>query len=289
MKLLETVRGILSSLVSLAILAVLGGGAYLGYTVYQSSVLAKREMERQLAEKTSQVEKLTTELNAKTAELGQKEAQIKQLTVDLQTAREELEKKEREIQRLNLALQLLKVDRRVAFLDVLSQEKNENGETVTTTVRFVEIDEAGRPIDSPRTFTVLGDKVYVDALVVKFSDHYIEQGDPLRAASLCLFQRVFGNAQPPDAGVRIDQENSQPAVYKTGHVKSDFEREIWAQFWEFARSEEKARQAGIRAAHGEAVYVQAVPGMRYRLSLRASDGLSIVPDGPVPDISDKAF
>lgn len=282
MKILETVRAILSSVVSLAILALLGGAAYLGYTVYQSSVLAKSEMERRLAEERSRVEKLTSEVN-------QKDAQIKQLTGDLQAAREELEKKEREIQRLTLALQLLKVDRRVAFLDVLSQEKNENGETVRTTVRFVEIDEAGRPIDGPRTFTVLGDKVYVDALVVKFADHYIEQGDPLRAASLCLFQRVFGNAQPPDAGVRIDQEDSQPAVYRTGHLKSDFEREIWAQFWEFARSEEKARKAGIRAAHGEAVYVQAVPGVRYRLSLRASDGLSIVPDGPVPDISDKAL
>lgn len=282
MKFLETVRAILSSVVSLAILALLGGAAYLGYTVYQSSVLAKSEMERRLAEERSRVEKLTSEVN-------QKNAQIKQLTGDLQAAREELEKKEREIQRLTLALQLLKVDRRVAFLDVLSQEKNENGETVRTTVRFVEIDEAGRPIDGPRTFTVLGDKVYVDALVVKFADHYIEQGDPLRAASLCLFQRVFGNAQPPDAGVRIDQEDSQPAVYRTGHLKSDFEREIWAQFWEFARSEEKARKAGIRAAHGEAVYVQAVPGVRYRLSLRASDGLSIVPDGPVPDISDKAL
>jgi len=155
---------------------------------------------------------------------------------------------------------------------------------VKTTVRFVEVDDHGRPVEKPRTFVVQGDKVYVDALVVKFEDKYVEEGDPLRAASLCLFQRVFGNAQSPDEGVRIDRENDQPAVYKTGQVRSDFERELWAQFWEFARDEEKARQAGVRAAHGEAVYVLVQAGTRYRLTLRASDGLSITPAGPIPDI-----
>jgi hypothetical protein len=89
--------------------------------------------------------------------------------------------------------------------------------------------------------------------------------------------------------VRIDRENDQPAVYKTGQVRSDFERELWAQFWDFARDEEKARQAGVRAAHGEAVYVLVQPGMRYRLTLRASDGLSITPAGPIPDIGSETL
>lgn len=289
MKLLEAVRTILASLVSLALLAVLGGGLYFGYTLYERSRQAQEEVQKKLAEKESEVARLTVELQAKQADLAQKETQIAQLTSDLQSAREELQKKEKEIQRLNTAIQLLKVDRRVAFLDVLSQEKDETGQPVKTTVRFVEVDDDGHPVEPPRTFTVLGDKVYVDALVVKFADHFVEQGDPLRAASLCLFQRIFGNSQAPDSGVRIDRENDQPAVYRTGQVKSDFERELWAQFWEFAKNEAKAREAGIRAAHGEAVYVQAVPGTRYRLSLRASDGLSIVPEGPVPDLSGKTL
>lgn len=282
MKILETIRSLLATLVSLIILALLGSGAYFGYTFFQSAKQAQDEIQQKLAEKESQVQQLN-------ASLQQKERQITELAGQLQTAQEELEKKEREIQRLNTAIQLLKVDRRVALLDVLAQEKSDTGEVVRTTVRFLEVDEAGRPLENPRTFTILGDKVYVDALVVKFADHFVEQGDPLRAASLCLFQRVFGNAQSPDSGMRIDQENDQPAIYRTGQVKSDFERQLWSQFWEYARNEEKAREAGIRAAHGEAVYVQAIPGTRYRLTLRASDGLSIVPDGPIPDFPGKAL
>ncbi|NQT13274.1 MAG: hypothetical protein HQ582_11030, partial [Planctomycetes bacterium] len=45
---------------------------------------------------------------------------------------------------------------------------------------------------------------------------------------------------------------------------------------------EKAKQAGVRAAHGEAVSMKLVPGKRYRVELRASAGVSIVPDGDVP-------
>ncbi|MGB4727105.1 MAG: hypothetical protein WBH86_06850 [Thermogutta sp.] len=284
MKLLQAINTLLSTIVILIILSLLGGGVYLGYSLYESSRSAQQVMEKTLAEKEAELAKLSGELKLREEDLQKKETQITQLSAELSAARLELERKEREIQRLSMAIQLLKVDRRVAYLDVLSQEKSEDGQVVKTTVRFVEVDDHGRPIEKPRTFVVQGDKVYVDALVVKFEDKYVEEGDPLRAASLCLFQRVFGNAQSPDEGVRIDRENDQPAVYKTGQVRSDFERELWAQFWEFARDEEKARQAGVRAAHGEAVYVLVQTGMRYRLTLRASDGLSITPAGPIPDI-----
>ena len=46
--------------------------------------------------------------------------------------------------------------------------------------------------------------------------------------------------------------------------------------------ETKARELGIRAAHGQAVSIKTQKGKSYRILLRASDGLSIVPDGEVP-------
>jgi hypothetical protein len=46
--------------------------------------------------------------------------------------------------------------------------------------------------------------------------------------------------------------------------------------------EQKARDLGIRAAHGQAVSIKAQKGKSYRVLLRASDGLSIVPDGELP-------
>ena len=39
--------------------------------------------------------------------------------------------------------------------------------------------------------------MYVDAWVIKYDDALVEQGDPLRSTSVCLFRRVFGEYLPP--------------------------------------------------------------------------------------------
>ena len=58
---------------------------------------------------------------------------------------------------------------------------------------------------------------------------------------------------------------------------SDFEQQIWKDFWDIANDEERAREKGIRAAHGEEPYTQLREGKSYRLELRASGGLTIKP------------
>jgi hypothetical protein len=58
---------------------------------------------------------------------------------------------------------------------------------------------------------------------------------------------------------------------------SDFERAIWSDFWNISNDPERARQMGIRAAHGEAVAARLRIGNKYRVELRASGGLSITP------------
>jgi hypothetical protein len=58
---------------------------------------------------------------------------------------------------------------------------------------------------------------------------------------------------------------------------SDFEKKIWSDFWTLANDPEKAKELGIRAAHGEAVNIRMEAGKRYQVQLRASDGLSITP------------
>lgn len=66
---------------------------------------------------------------------------------------------------------------------------------------------------------------------------------------------------------------------------SDFEREIWGDFWTIANDAERAEELGIRAAHGEVVYNKVQPGKRYKLELRSSGGLSMNPmadDEPDP-------
>lgn len=58
---------------------------------------------------------------------------------------------------------------------------------------------------------------------------------------------------------------------------TEFERQLWSEFWEFANDPQRAAEMGIRAANGEAVSIQVREGKVYSISLRASGGLSIEP------------
>ena len=180
----------------------------------------------------------------------------------------------KQIVRLETALRLLKVDHRVAQIDVLSQQGSEKDKTLVTTFSFVELDNQGNRLTEPRTLTVKGDLVYVEYWVVKFTDESVEAGDPLRGTSLCLFRRIFGEHQNPVDGYVLDAVGSRPAGYGSGREVSEFEREIWAQFWELANNPTLAEQKGIRAIHGEAPNQKLAPGKRYKVLLRASAGLS---------------
>ena len=94
---------------------------------------------------------------------------------------------------------------------------------------------------------------------------------------------MFGEYQEPSEGFPLDAAGSRPAVYSQGNEMSPMERDIWANFWKYANNPARARQNGVRAAHGEAPSIRVEPGKRYRLELRASAGLTIVPE----DVSDK--
>src|SRR4029079_13067517 len=118
-----------------------------------------------------------------------------------------------------------------------------------TKFRFVELAGDGSPVGTPKEFTVDRYTIYVDAWVIKYSDDLVERGDPLRSTSVCLFRRIFGEYQEPSEGFPIDPSGSRPAVYSQGGEMSPVERDIWANFWQYANDPAKAREAGIRAAH----------------------------------------
>lgn len=245
-KTISAVANIVRGLVWLAVLGLLGAGGWVGYQVLDE----RAQVDRDLKEKTVQ-------LAAKTAEV---------------------ERLAKVNQKLNLALRLLKVDHRVAEITVLDQ-KQEN-ERLSTRFQFVELTTDGNPIGEKKVFTVAGDTIYVDAWVIKYADDLIEKGDPLRSTSVCLFRRIFGEYQQPFEGFVLDVSGYQPAVYSQGNEVSPLERDMWANFWEYANNPAKAKQAGVRAAHGEAPSMKLRPGSRYRLELRASGGLSIIPEEP---------
>src|SRR5262249_59619155 len=99
----------------------------------------------------------------------------------------ELEAERAELQRV---IGRLKHERRVAQLLVTGQQADEAGKVATTTLEFVSLDASGRR--GPwRRFSIEGDVCYVDALVVRFLDSYVEKGAPLRGHSLHLFRRIY--------------------------------------------------------------------------------------------------
>ncbi len=249
LKLISAMNNLLRTLLGVAIVTIVSAGGWVGYQAYFAGKWALQQAEDKLAQQTAQVQQLTGQL------------QVQQ----------------RQIQLLQTANRLLKVDRRVARIEVLSQSGAVASDDLTTKFTFVEIGPDNQNLDQPRTFTVKGDVVYIDAWVIKFEDKLVESGDdPLRSASICLFRRIFGEFQQPKDGFALDPVGSSPAAYRSGEKMTDVEREIWAHFWDYANDMVRAGRAGIRAAHGEAPSIKLVSGKRYRISLRASGGLEIV-------------
>ncbi len=275
MKFLLAVNALLRTLAGIILVGLLVAAAYFGYSEYFAREKAQQAMKAEL-------DKTKEKLAQTASELEDRRKEVNTLTKQVADLRNEVAEKQRQIERLQTAVRLLKVDRRVAYLDCMEVQPGDETTPPRAKLRFVEIDPQGRPVGQPRLLEVKGDKVYVDALVIKFEDRFVEESDPLRAASLCLFQRIFGDRQSPAEGERLDEENQQPEVYGSTGAMTEFERELWRQFWVYARDEEKAKANGIRAAHGQAVYLTMEPGTRYRITIRASDGLTLLREGPIP-------
>lgn len=201
--------------------------------------------------------------------------QLGELQTELETVQAEKVELARLNQKLDLANRLLKVDVRRARIEVLKQEKE--GENIrNTSIRFTELDSTGAILVPPREWTIVGDLLYIDSLVIKFEDEQVENAAPSHSQSLCVFRRLFGEHQNPAEGIPIDPENSIPVIYRSSTQEpSPDEQEIWKKFWDISNDPERQKQFGIRAIHGEAPSQKLLPGRIYYVELRASGGLSI--------------
>jgi hypothetical protein len=250
MRLLAAFNTLLKTTLMLTLVGGLGWGGFTGYRYYRS---------------------YTKAVQAHEVESKRQQAEIRRLIVQRDDA-------QRQARRLEAANRLLKVDRRVAQIMVVDQQGVGNPERLATQFKFVEVDKQGNPLDVPRLCTIQGDVLYVDAWVVKFDDLHVESGDPLKGTSVCLFRRLFGEKQSPEEGIELDPIGTRPKAYASGGETSETERAIWSDFWEFANDPKRQEAAGVRAAHGEAASIKLKRGKLYKLILRASDGLSIVPE-----------
>jgi len=253
---LDSISNFIRATVSLIVVGLVGSGAWVAYSKYTEHEMAIRER-NELRE------------------------QAKRDAEELKRRQQQIEKQEQEISRLETSLRLLKFDQRVAQLEIVDQWKNENDEPITR-VRFVELDNEGKPLQTPREFNVRGEKVYVEYWVAKFFDEHIENGVDMKNTSICLFRSIFGDKEKPAEGHLLDDVDTLQASYARGREVSPLEHDIWENFWDYANDRRKAAEVGLRAVHGEAVNIKVQKGKTYRIQLRASDGLSIVPEDETP-------
>jgi hypothetical protein len=190
--------------------------------------------------------------------------------------KETIVKLEQDKQRLEAYLKILKhIDRR-ARVEVLRQTKDQQG-NLQTTIRFTETGPDGRPITASRELTLPGQDVYFDTLVIKFDDHFVEEGDPLKGQALMLFRRIFSSTMRPEDGHVIDREGQPPEIYAERQAPTAFEQELWKRFWELANNEKLAKERGVRAIHGDAPYMRLEPDRVYEVSLRSTGEVIISP------------
>jgi hypothetical protein len=277
----ETLKNVNSTLRTLLMMVLVGGAGYFGYVTYD---LYNRP-QKKLADKQIELEKTAAELKTASQNLAARNEEVVKLNSDL-------DEKAKQVERLQVAMQLLRVTRRVARLTVLDQrerpatataaetdaaetDSDESPQTnLVTRVEFVETNEEGQPIGQAKQFDIAGDMVYVDYLRVSFDDKYVEEADLDRGTAICLFQRIFGEHQEPVDGYILDDVGTRPTAYARGSEMSDFEKEIWDDFWTFANDPERAEELGIRAIHGAAVSMRVQPGKTYELDLRSTGDMT---------------
>ncbi len=282
MTITESINTVNSSVRTLLALTVLGGVGYAGwqgYSIYNEEKIASTKVAEQLRMAEESLVSTQSKLANAEQDIGRKSLEIEKQGQEISVLNEDILAKAKEIDRLDTAMRLLKVDHRIALLNVVDQ-KTEEDMTITL-VEFQELTPQGEPAGEAKRFTIDGDVVYIDNWVVKFDDEYVERAEIDRATSLVLFRRIFGEYQEPRHGHTLDQVGTQPLVYSRGGKPSELERKIWSEFWMIANDEARAKELGIRAAHGEAVSIKVKKGKSYRVTLRASDGLSIQPNGDV--------
>lgn len=180
---------------------------------------------------------------------------------------------DREIQRLLQANAFLKMSKRMAIISDIKKTV-ENG-SVKTTFTFTELDPSEEPYGQKRVFTVEGDCLYIDSMVIKFEDKYIEKGDDFKGKALCLIRRVFSEKQRPDDGFPIDPEGHTPqACFSDNQRFQKFQEALWQEFWKLAQDPDYASKKGVRAAHGSAPYMQLEEGATYKLEMRTTGELT---------------
>ena len=173
---------------------------------------------------------------------------------------------------LNKAIRNLTDEQQIGYATLQSSSRNELGE-LESVVRFVQTAHGEpREIVSEQLFTVQGDIIHFDALIVKFSDSYVQDG---KGRSLYLWRRVYGEHTTPASGESIEIPGSSPERYYeiTKALKIKDRDIFWEAIWNLANTPQQLSEYGITAVYGEAIYFKLAADSLYRFKISAQGQL----------------
>jgi hypothetical protein len=166
-----------------------------------------------------------------------------------------------ENKQLKQAITNLTAEEQIGYAKVLRQETRDG--KLFTTLRFVETDRGDKLRKIlEKEYTVEGDVVHFDALIVKFGSQMVLDG---KARAMYLWRRVYGEKMPPEQGFAIEQLGQEPARYEEmlKLLPAQYRKLFWEHIWDLADNPESLRQYDIEAVYGNAVYTRLRPGVIY--------------------------
>jgi hypothetical protein len=181
-----------------------------------------------------------------------------------------LQEEKRVLQRV---VERLTDEKRVA--DVLVTDQKLIDGVPHTTLLFVEYAKDGTPLPA-KSIQIKGNPGHIDAMVIKFDRHFVSEGDPLRGHSIALFTKIYGDREQPSEGHVIDEPGKIPDVYRGADPRvSEFETELWRNFWRLTRDQAYRDSMGVRIANGQGVWERFEPDKLYSITLESDGGLNI--------------
>ncbi len=173
-----------------------------------------------------------------------------------------------ENKQLKQAITNLTQEDQIGYAKVVSQE-TKNGQLFTT-IKFVETardDKLKKILE--KEYTIEGNTVHFDALIVKFGDKMVMDG---KEKALYLWRRVYGENMAPSKGFPIEEAGAEPQRYKELLEELPIKERnmFWSNIWDLADDPEKLRDYDIKAIYGNVVYSRLRKGLIYIFRITAT-------------------
>jgi hypothetical protein len=149
-----------------------------------------------------------------------------------------------------------------------------------TTIRFVETARGNKLTNIlEKEYTIAGDVVHFDALIVKFGGKMVMDG---RAKALYLWRRVYGERMSPAEGFAIEEPGAEPRRYRDLLEALPIEKRhmFWSNIWDLANDTERLAAYDVEAIYGNAIYGKLRKGLIYVFKINSTGQVypEVVPD-----------